>query len=134
MSKPEDTSVPKAKPKLKRSWRKAVLQCIVECGNITQSCEASGVSVGHFYEVRKRDPEFENEVQEAIMMATQRLEQEAFKRAKAGSDKLIEFILSRRDPRYKGKEELNIGQKGPMTINITFEKVSTHPDSTEPSD
>jgi hypothetical protein len=117
-SKPCNTS--KKKAARRRDWKKAILACVVECGNISQAAEAAGVSTDRVYWHRKTDPQFEADFQEALEMATQNLEQEAFKRAKRGSDKLIEFLLDRRDPKYRGKGDEK--PYGNITINVSFER------------
>jgi hypothetical protein len=70
------------------------------------------------YRVRAQDPQFEVEFQNALDLSVKNLEQEAFRRAKRGSDRLVEFLLSRRDPRYKNKEELQLG--GNIDIKVEF--------------
>lgn len=130
-NKTEDTSLPedtsstsskKSKPKRKPAWKKAVLDCIVTCGSVHAACEAVGINESYVYEVRHKDPQFEADFQVALERATKNLEQEAFRRAKKGSDRLVEFLLSRRDPRYKNKEELQLG--GKIDIKIEFVKDS----------
>ena len=117
-NKPEDTPIKKSKPKRKPAWKKAILDCIVVCGSVKAACEAVDIDESWVYECRHKDPEFEAAFQIALEKATKNLEQEAFRRAKKGSDRLVEFLLSRRDPRYKNKEELQLG--GKMDIKVEF--------------
>lgn len=115
---PEPSKTKKPKPKRAKAWRKAVLDAVVTCSSVRSACDAVGISEGHVYRVRAQDPQFEVEFQNALDLSLKNLEQEAFRRAKKGSDRLVEFLLARRDPRYKNKEELQLG--GNIDIKVEF--------------
>jgi hypothetical protein len=75
------------------NWHQAFLIALERTGSITQAAEAAGVGRWACYDNRRRDPVFAAEWDKAVDLAADALEDEARKRAFAGSDVLLMFML-----------------------------------------
>lgn len=78
---------------MKRLWQRAFLAALENTGSITAGAEAAKISRITAYRERQNDPEFSRLWDEALDMAADTLEDEARKRAFAGSDVLLMFLL-----------------------------------------
>ena len=108
-----------------RVWHKAVLSCLRKGANVEDACRSAGIDSDTYYKWRAKHPEFRAEVDKAFDEAINALEAAAIARAKKFSDKLCEFILTRRHPRYK----VNAVEGGsqPINVQITQECNPEHP-------
>jgi hypothetical protein len=66
------------------------------CGSIRQACRQTGVTRSTVYEWRNADPEFRARWDEALEQGLDALEDEGMRRAFAGSDRLLMYMLSNR--------------------------------------
>jgi hypothetical protein len=83
--------------------RVRVLEAFRELGRVDQACEAAKVPRRTFYEWIQRDEEFAAKFEEARRPVADLLEDEAVKRAIAGSDSLLMFLLEHRNPGVFGR-------------------------------
>jgi len=82
---------------MKRQWQKAFLAALEESGSVTSSCTAANISTVRVYEVKRNDPEFAKQWEQALEQGADILEAEARRRAmegtSKGSDTLLMFLL-----------------------------------------
>jgi hypothetical protein len=120
---PDNPKKPKTR---KRIWQKAFLACLSVCGNVTDTCRKLDVDPSTVYDHKKADPEFARLWEEALDKAMDCLEIEAHRRAKAGSDRLLEFLLKcRRKDKYGDNP---VTQSQGQQPQITIEKAPDEPD------
>ena len=72
-----------------------------------RAATAAGVGRSTAYLWRQEDPEFAAKWDEAVAEGIDRLESEAYRRAVAGSDKLLIFLLERRRPEVWARPKAN---------------------------
>ena len=77
-------------------------------GTKTGAARASGVSYGTVTSWLENDYEFSSHLEMVTNMITEALEEELFKRALDGSDKLLLEALRSRDKRYQSKKDVNV--------------------------
>lgn len=82
--------------------KRAFLMAFCESCNITEACAASGIDRTTHYRWVKEDSDYAEAFQEAHKIAVRVLEDEAVKRAKAGSDTLTIFLLKSYNPKVFG--------------------------------
>lgn len=75
------------------NWREAFLIALEQNGSVTKASEAVGVNRTTAYKHKRNDCVFAKQWDEAIDSAADVLEDEARKRAFAGSDVLLMFLL-----------------------------------------
>lgn len=68
----------------KKEWQSKFLKRLAETGNVSESCRKAKISRKHAYETRENDPDFAEEWDEALGIATETLEYEARRRAEKG--------------------------------------------------
>src|SRR6266498_3630877 len=78
---------------MKRYWQKAFLAALEQTGSVTAAAEAASINRWTAYDNRRSDPEFSRLWDEALDAGADALEDEARKRAFAGSDVLLMFLL-----------------------------------------
>ena len=78
---------------MKRHWQKAFLAALENTGSVTAAAAAAGVHRTAAYKQRSGDKAFSLQWDDAIDQAADTLEDEARKRAFAGSDVLLMFLL-----------------------------------------
>lgn len=78
---------------MSKPWKKAFLTALENCGTIRTAANAAGVHYTTVYREKKDDPDFAAAWDNAIEVAADTLEDEARKRAFAGSDVLLIFLL-----------------------------------------
>src|SRR5262249_906090 len=83
---------------MKRHWHKAFLAALESTGSVTQAAEAAKISRTFAYHDRKSDPEFRAQWEDAIERGADALVDEARRRAFAGSDVLLMFLLKGLQP------------------------------------
>ena len=74
-------------------WQKAFFAALEITGSVTASAKAAGVSTVTAYAHKRADPVFAKQWEEAQERSADELEDEARRRAKAGSDVLLMFLL-----------------------------------------
>ena len=72
-------------------------------GNVTRSAAAVGVRTATCYDHRHKDPEFDIKWAKAVKVGDLALIDEATKRAHAGSDTLLIFMIKGRHPEFREK-------------------------------
>lgn len=93
------------------SWHDLFLRTMASCGNVKLCCHTCGVSRKTAYEHREHFPDFAAQWAEAESDACDLLEAEARKRAVAGSDLLLIFMLKAHRPE-KYREQKTIVVEG----------------------
>lgn len=81
-----------------KNWEKKLLDALARGCSISQSAMLAGVSRSLVYKRSTRSAKFAQKVQDAIEQGTDVLEDEAVRRALAGSDTLLMFLLRARRP------------------------------------
>jgi hypothetical protein len=84
-------------------WRRAFLKALAHEGVVTYACEQAKISRRQAYRVKNEDPQFAQEWAEAIDEAADTLESEVRRRAFAGSDLLLMFLLKKMRPEFREK-------------------------------
>jgi hypothetical protein len=70
-------------------WKPVLLAELRECGNIGAACEKAQIGRTTFYDHKRDDPKFAEQVAEALEDAGDVLEREAFRRAVEGIDEPV---------------------------------------------
>ena len=78
--------------------RAKLLEVFADTGNISRACEAAGVGRATHYEWVDKVPDYAKAVEAAHEIAGDSLEAEARRRAMAGSDVLLIFLLKGNKP------------------------------------
>ena len=78
---------------MKRHWQRAFLAALEQTGSVTESAPAAKIGRITAYDTRRADPAFAALWDQALDIAADTLEDEARKRAFAGSDVLLMFLL-----------------------------------------
>jgi hypothetical protein len=78
---------------MKRQWQKAFLAALENTGSVTKAAETVNMGRSNVYQYKRSDPEFATAWEQALDIAADTLEDEARKRAFAGSDVLLMFLL-----------------------------------------
>ncbi len=78
---------------MKRHWQKSFLATLENTGSVTAAAEAAQMGRSMIYYHRRNDKAFSQQWDEALDQAADTLEDEARKRAFAGSDVLLMFLL-----------------------------------------
>ena len=99
------------RPKQRRDWQRLFLQALEQGHTVASACRVAGVGRTTAYEARRRDERFALAWQELEEAAVEVLEAEAFRRAMAGSDRLMEFLLKARRPQVY-RERVNVRHGG----------------------
>lgn len=86
------------------------LKLLRERGNATEAAKYAGISRGRAYAWRDEDPEFAAKWEEALEAGTDRLVEEAEKRALGGSDTLLMFLIKGRRPEYATERRMTTHQ------------------------
>jgi len=76
---------------MKRHWQRAFLAALEQTGSVTESAAAAKIGRITAYDTRRADPAFAALWDQALDVAANTLEDEARKRAFAGSDVLLMF-------------------------------------------
>lgn len=98
-------------------WQPRFLLSLREVYSVADAAAAAGVTRSHVYQVRKEDPAFAAQWEEAQESAIDALERAAFERAKNISDPLIQFLLKAHRPRvYKDRVEVTGADGQPLIV------------------
>ncbi|GIV16005.1 MAG: hypothetical protein KatS3mg022_3422 [Armatimonadota bacterium] len=81
-----------------RDWREKFLAALARGCSVSQAARLAGVSRQHAYRCRQRSNTFAQQWEDAWEQGTDALEDEAVRRALAGSDTLLMFLLKARRP------------------------------------
>ena len=91
-------SAAKTPPRRKAGWQTRFLDKLKEVGNIRLACLAADIDRSTAYRTRQRDEDFAVAWADALQEGVDRLEEEAWKRAKSKSDLLMIFLLKAHRP------------------------------------
>lgn len=80
-----------AATKLTQEKRETFLLHLANHGSVTKACELCGISREGIYKVRDRDEEFAEQWERARRVASDALEDEAWRRANEGNDRPLHF-------------------------------------------
>lgn len=88
-----------------------------EGNHVRHAAAAVALQPTTLYRKRREDPEFAKRWEDAQRVPVGKLEAEGLRRAMAGSDKLLMFMLASLDPaKYGNKQELT--HKGGVALNV----------------
>lgn len=76
-----------AEEKLNRHWRAVFIRALAETSNVAAAAKAAGVASGRPYKVRRMDPEFARQWQDALCEGYDNLELELLHRLRFGEPK-----------------------------------------------
>lgn len=79
-------------------WRPAFLAAYADTGMVMEACKVAGVARSTVYDERQRNEDFALAWDDVERVTTEKLEQEAVRRALDESDRLLEFLLKGRRP------------------------------------
>ena len=97
-----------------------LLDALRQGASVASACHTAGVGRSTAYEWREADTAFRDAWDDAVEAGTDELEDEAVKRAKAGSDTLLIFMLKARRP-DKYKDRVATEHTGRVNLTITPE-------------
>lgn len=86
--------------------RKRFLDALAELGNVRDVCRQLKLTRNAMYQWRAADPEFADDWDAALGLGTQALEDEARRRAIAGADRLLIFLLQSLRPEIYGRRSV----------------------------
>jgi hypothetical protein len=101
-------------------------------GKIVAACQAAQLDHSMHYYWHRTDPDYAAAFAEAKAIAGERLEEEAFQRAYAGSDTLLIFLLKGAMPKKYGDKIAHTGKDdGPIDVRgladlLTHAKNGSH--------
>jgi len=113
-------------PAISAEARAAFLEAVSAGWSVSHAADRADVHRRRFYELAKADGEFAAELRDAVQTGTHALEDEARRRAVDGvdepvfqggelvghvrrySDRLLEFLLKKRDPSYRERSEVTV--------------------------
>lgn len=111
-----------------RAWRHVFLTALAHGASVTEACRLAGVSRQHAYRCRARSSSFAQQWLDAQEEGTDALEDEATRRAFAGSDTLLMFLLKARRPeKYRDgfRVQHDVGQQLMEALQRAAEEVAT---------
>jgi hypothetical protein len=87
------------------------LEAVRSSGNVTQACDAVGLARTAVYAWRDEDPSFADDWEAALTLGIEAMEDEARRRAFAGSDLLMIFMLKGAKPeKYRDRSTVDVNQ------------------------
>lgn len=101
----------------KGSWQGKFIASFRECGMVTEASKACGKNRATVYRERDRNEVFAAAWAEADEWVTEELEQEAKRRALAGSDTLLMFMLKAKRPGVY-RESVNVRHGGKVSVEV----------------
>ncbi|GIV18957.1 MAG: hypothetical protein KatS3mg023_1991 [Armatimonadota bacterium] len=108
-------------PIKRRNWREKFLAALSRGCSVSQAARLAGVSRQHAYRCRARSATFAEAWQDAWEQGTDALEDEAVRRALAGSDTLLMFLLKARRPE-KFRDNVRIEHDTGQAMLIALEE------------
>lgn len=101
-----------------RTTKKArFLEALRRGMSVTAAAQAIGVGRRTVYDWREADPDFASAWDEAVEDGTDLLEDEAWRRAFAGSDTLLIFLLKARRP-HKYRDNHHVQHDGGVRVEV----------------
>jgi hypothetical protein len=85
-------------PQIQKRHRERFLAALASGSSPTRAAKQAGIGRSTLYEARSKDREFAKAWDDALAEGTDRLEDEAYRRAMKDSDRLLEFMLRGRRP------------------------------------
>lgn len=104
---------------MKSHWQKAFLAALENTGSVTAACKAAGITSPTAYRNKCSDPVFAKQWEEALEKSADELEDEARRRAKAGSDILLMFLLKGLRPQRWRESRASLA---PSELNAMIER------------
>lgn len=130
----------------RKDWKEKFIAALAKGKSVTAAARAAKVARPYVYEVKDSDPEFAQLWEDAIEQGTDRLEDEAYRRAHDGTDKpvyqqgemvgfirqysdsLIIFLLkSRRPEKYKDTSDVKVSG----SLNLIAQEIINQSDAKE---
>lgn len=102
-----------------RVWEPAFLAALAATGNVSEAARAANIVRQEVYRYREMSETFAAAWDAALEEATDTLEAEALKRAKAGSDVLLIFLLKGARPE-KYRERYDTKISGSLDVNAAI--------------
>lgn len=121
--------------------RTAFLGALANTGNVTRAAQAAGMERTYMYVLRREDPEFAKDWDDAIPIGAAALEDEAVRRASEGwdepvfyqgtqiglvrkfSDTLLIFLLKARDPKFRDRNQVELTGKNGESLPVSSQTV-----------
>jgi len=94
--------------RMSESWRQVFIGHLSMTGNITVSCEMTGISRQTYYQTYSQYPDFASMADDALEQFRDSLEYVALTRALDGSDRMLELLLRANLPsKYRERSDIN---------------------------
>jgi len=94
--------------RMSESWRQVFIGHLSMTGNITVSCEMTGISRQTYYQTYSQYADFAAMADDAQIQYVERLEHEMHRRAMAGSDDLLwKMVKANRPEKYRERSDIN---------------------------
>lgn len=117
---PVERDVPRrARP----GWKRRFLASLRDHGIVGAACKAAGVSRSGYLYARRRDPKFDRAIWDAFADASDRLLEEAHRRALDHSDRLLIFLIERFDRREAQRPSMQ-DLRGRRTVREDVEEIA----------
>lgn len=95
-------------------------------GNITAACQKAGISRGTYYNWRKQDKEWAQEIDEIKNEADERMndlaEGKLYTKVREGDNTCLIFYLKTRHPKYKRKSEVEVKGRLETSVELSEEE------------
>jgi hypothetical protein len=102
-------------PVIQQRHRDRFLDALAHGLSPTSAAAAAGIGRSTLYEDRRKDQDFAKAWDDAVMQGVDRLEDEAYRRAMAGSDTLLTFMLRGRRPEVYARHD----EPSAPPVNVT---------------
>lgn len=126
----EEAAAAKAQKRIPRAdggqWKPAFIASLRHIPVVRRACYAAGVSRRYCYKVKKHDPNFSRQWDEALEMGIENLEERAHERALTISDGLTSFLLRAHKPKHYRetiRQEVTGPNGGPVVYKDAKDKL-----------
>jgi hypothetical protein len=126
MAKPAPTAL---FPIIHHPKKRAFLKAYVDLGKVVDACQSVSLDHSMHYYWLRTDADYADAFTQAKVQAGERLEEEAFARAYAGSDTLLIFLLKGAMPHKYGDKVAHTGATGKeIVMRVVYEDTRTNED------
>lgn len=84
-----------------REWKPKFIKAMSDSPSVTRACDIAGVTRSMAYHSRGHDPKFAEAWDNALQSSMDKLEHDAYERARTTSDQLAMFFLKAHRPMYR---------------------------------
>jgi hypothetical protein len=114
---------------MRRHWQKAFLAALENTGSVTTASEAAGIKRWNAYDARRTDKDFASAWDQALEIGADLLADEARRRAFAGSDVLLMFLLKGLQPQRWRESRATIPPAELNKIETELDRIAKQKDA-----